>query len=261
MTKITFDIKKSIEQNAAVYFEKAKKARKKLEGAKKAFKKSQDKLNLLNEKKKKIVLTEKRAEKPVRRKEWYEKFRWFFSSEGFLCIGGRDATTNDIIIKKHADKEDIVFHTDMAGSPFFVIKANNKKISPKTMEEAAQATASYSRAWRLGLSSLDVFYVKPEQLTKEARSGEYLGKGAFMVKGKTNYMHPTIGIAIGVKDNRIIGGPVNAIKTNSEKFVIIRQGKEKTSEIAKKIKKIIGGSIDEITLFIPAGGSRIQKTK
>ena len=261
MTKITIDIGKSVEQNAAVYFEKAKKARKKLEGAKKAFKKSQDKLNLLNEKKKKIVLTEKTAEKPVRKKEWYEKFRWFFSSEGFLCIGGRDATTNDIIIKKYTDKEDIVFHTDMAGSPFFVIKANNKKISQKTMEEAAQATASYSRAWRLGLSSLEVFYVKPDQLTKKANSGEYIGKGAFMVKGKTNYMHPILEVAIGIKENTIIGGPVNAIKTNSDKFVVLKQGKEKTSEIAKKIKKSIGGSIDEITLFIPAGGSRIQKAK
>ncbi len=238
MTKITLDIKKSIEQNAAVYFEKAKKARKKLEGAKKALKKIQNKLELLKEKKNK-----------------------FFSSEGFLCIGGRDATTNDIIIKKYTDKNDIVFHTDMAGSPFFVVKANNKKISPKTMEEAAQATASYSRAWRLGLSSLEVFYVKPEQLTKEARSGEYLGKGAFMVKGKTNYLHPMLEIAVGIKENRIIGGPINAIKVNSEKFIIIKQGKEKTSEIAKKIKKIIGGSIDEITLFIPAGGSRIKKTK
>ncbi len=261
MTKITLDIKKSIEQNAAVYFEKAKKARKKLEGAKKALKKIQNKLELLKEKKNKESLTEKRTEKPVRKKEWYEKFRWFFSSEGFLCIGGRDATTNDIIIKKYTDKNDIVFHTDMAGSPFFVIKANNKKISSKTMEEAAQATASYSRAWRLGLSSLEVFYVKPEQLTKEARSGEYLGKGAFMVKGKTNYLHPMLEIAVGIKENRIIGGPINAIKVNSEKFIIIKQGKEKTSEIAKKIKKIIGGSIDEITLFIPAGGSRIKKTK
>jgi len=261
MARLILDIKKSVEQNAAVYFEKAKKSRKKLEGAKKAFEKSQDKLILLNEKKKKIVSSEKITEKPVRKKEWYEKFRWFLSSEGFLCIGGRDATTNDIIIKKHADKNDIVFHTDMAGSPFFVIKANNSKISQKTMEEAAQATASYSRAWRLGLSSLEVFYVKPEQLTKKANSGEYIAKGAFMVVGKTNYIHPVLEIAVGIKDNVIIGGPVNAIKTNSEKFVIIKQGKEKTSEIAKKIKKIIGGSIDEITLFIPAGGSRIQKTK
>ena len=261
MTRISLDIKKSIEKNAAVYFEKAKKARKKLEGAKKALKKIQNKLELLKEKKNKESLTEKRAEKIPRKKEWYEKFRWFFSSEGFLCIGGRDATTNDIIIKKYSDKEDIVFHTDMAGSPFFVIKAAKKKIGSKTMEETAQATASYSRAWRLGLSSLDVFYVRPDQLTKEANSGEYIAKGAFMVKGKTNYMHPILEVAIGIKENRIIGGPVNAIKTNSDKFIVLKQGKEKTSEIAKKIKKIIDGSIDEITLFIPAGGSRIQKIK
>jgi len=261
MARLILDIKKSVEQNAAVYFEKAKKSRKKLEGAKKALKKIQNRLELLKEKKDKNSLTEKRTEKTQRKKEWYEKFRWFFSSEGFLCIGGRDATTNDIIIKKHADKNDIVFHTDMAGSPFFVIKAGEKKIGQGTMEEAAQATASYSRAWRLGLSSLEVFYVRPDQLTKEASPGEYIAKGAFMVKGKTNYMHPILEIAVGIKDNRIIGGSVNAVKNNSEKFVIIKQGKEKTSEIAKKIKKIIGGSIDEITLFIPAGGSRIQKTK
>ncbi len=261
MARIALNLKKSIEQNAAVYFEKAKKAKKKLEGAKEALKKIQDRLELLKERQDKEGLALKRTEKIPRKKEWYEKFRWFFSSEGFLCIGGRDATTNDIIIKKHADKDDIVFHTDMAGSPFFVIKANNKKIGLKTMEEAAQATASYSRAWRLGLSALDVFYVRPDQLTKEAGSGEYISKGAFMVKGKTNYMHPVLEIAVGIKDNRIIGGPVNAVKNNSEKFVVIGQGKEKTSETAKKIKKIIGGSIDEITFFIPAGGSRIQKTK
>jgi len=118
MARLILDIKKSVEQNAAVYFEKAKKSRKKLEGAKKALKKIQNRLELLKEKKDKNSLTEKRTEKTQRKKEWYEKFRWFFSSEGFLCIGGRDATTNDIIIKKHADKNDIVFHTDMAGSPF-----------------------------------------------------------------------------------------------------------------------------------------------
>ncbi|MDD5086524.1 MAG: NFACT RNA binding domain-containing protein [Candidatus Nanoarchaeia archaeon] len=261
MEKITLDIKKSVEQNASIYFEKSKKSKKKLEGALNALKKSKEKLELLKEKKQKADVSKKENETVKSKKEWYEKFRWFYSSEGFLCIGGRDATTNDIIIKKHAEKDDVVFHTDMAGSPFFVIKAYNKKIGEATMQETAQATASYSRGWRLGLSTLDVFYVKPEQLTKTPRSGEYIGKGAFIVKGKTEYLHPNLQAAIGIKNEKIIGGPVNAIKKNSDKFIIINQGKEKASDTAKKIKKIIGGDLDEIIAFIPPGGSKIQKPK
>ncbi len=261
MEKITLDIKKSVEQNASVYFEKSKKSKKKLEGALIALKKSREKLKALKEKKETTEKKIQEIKKAKPKKEWYEKFRWFYSSEGFLCIGGRDATTNDIIIKKHAENDDIVFHTDMAGSPFFVIKADNKKIGEATMQEAAQATASYSRGWRLGLSTLDVFYVKPEQLTKTPRAGEYIGKGAFIVKGKTEYLHPNLQAAIGIKNEKIIGGPVNAIKKNSDKFVIINQGKEKASDTAKKIMKIIGGNLDDIISFIPPGGSKVQKPK
>ena len=46
---------------------------------------------------------EKKLERKKSR-EWFEKFHWFYTSEGFLCIGGRDSTSNEIIIKKHTDK-------------------------------------------------------------------------------------------------------------------------------------------------------------
>ena len=96
--KIRLLVNKSLEQNAAIYYEKAKKAKKKLKGAQDALAKSKQKLEQFQTKAAKKV----RIEKPTpTKKEWYEKFRWFFSSEGFLCIGGRDATTNEIIIKKH----------------------------------------------------------------------------------------------------------------------------------------------------------------
>ena len=192
-------------------------------------------------------------------KEWYEKFRWFISSEGFLVIGGRDSTTNEIIIKKHADKDDLVFHTDMAGSPFFVVKAERKKIGEQTLKETANATASYSRAWKLGIAMTDVFYVKPDQVTKEANTGEYVQKGAFIIRGKTNYISSELKVAIGLKDGKIIGGPVAAIKPNSEKLVIITQGNDKPSDAAKKVRhKLGGGDLDEIIRFLPSGGCRVD---
>jgi len=258
--KIELDLKKSVEENAEAYFEKAKKAKKKIDGAEEALKRAEDKLKKIKDKKIKIKEEfEAKAEKKKRKKEWYEKFRWFTSSEGFLVIGGRDATTNEIVIKKHTDKEDIVFHTDMAGSPFFVIKTEGKT-ADKTLQEVADATLCYSRAWKLGLSTTDVFWVKPDQVTKEAQQGEFLPKGAFMIRGKTNYIHPKINIAVGItKQGLIMGGPLEAIKKNCEKYVEIEQGKEKSSDTAKKIRAKIGGELDDIIAALPSGGVRIKK--
>src|SRR3989338_3050496 len=104
MTRLTLDLTKGIEENAAVYFEKAKKIKKKIEGAEAALNENLKKLRQLEEKRDKFALEQSKKEKLKERKpEWYEKFRWFVSSEGFLVIGGRDATSNEIVIKKHTD--------------------------------------------------------------------------------------------------------------------------------------------------------------
>jgi len=263
MVEIILDISKSVEKNAEEYYEKAKKAKKKYTGAEKALKESIEKLEKLKKEKEKILKKIKEEEKEKLKKkpkkEWYEKLRWFITSSGFLAIGGRDATTNEIVIKKHTDKEDLVFHTDMAGSPFFVIKTKGKKVDDLAIQETAQATASYSRAWKIGLATLDVFYVKPEQVSKTTEAGEYMAKGSFMIRGKTTYVHPNIKLAIGTKQGKIMGGPISAIKKNCEKYIIIAQGKEKASDVAKKIRKLIGGELDDIIRAMPAGGVRIAK--
>jgi len=105
--EIKLSLKKSIEQNAAGYFEKAKKSRKKIAGAKKIIEEQKRALEKLKRKKAEEIEKERQRQeylktKAERRKEraWYEKFRWFFTSEGFLAIGGRDATSNEIVVKK-----------------------------------------------------------------------------------------------------------------------------------------------------------------
>ena len=258
--QIEIYLNKSVDENAGIYFNLAKKAKKKLKGAKEALSKTEQDLEKLKKQEDKFrVEVEKKQARKERKKEWYEKFHWFFSSEDFLCIGGKDATSNEIVVKKHMDKEDIVLHTDMAGSPFFVIK-NGQEATEKTIQEAAQAVAVYSRAWKLGHSTADVFYVKPEQVSKEAQAGEALAKGSFMVRGKTEYFHPKLEYAIGLVDQQIIGGPLAAVKKKTENFVKVISGKEKKSALAKKIKsKLKGGDLDEIIKFLPAGGGMIKK--
>ncbi|MBI2664416.1 DUF814 domain-containing protein [Candidatus Woesearchaeota archaeon] len=254
--EISLDIRKTIDENAASYFEAAKKAKRKLAGAEKALEKSQQQLELLLQKKG-LAAVEKSG-KSAREKKWYEKFRWFVSSEGFLCVGGRDAATNEIVVKKHAENNDIVFHAQMQGSPFFVVKAENKKVGQNTLEEAAIATAAFSRAWKLGLSHADVFYVKPEQLSRSPKPGEYLEKGSFIIKGKTADMLAELKLAVGMADDgSIMCGPVAAVRKQCKNFVEIRQGSEKTSAAAKKIQHRIGGELDEIIRALPSGGVKL----
>jgi predicted ribosome quality control (RQC) complex YloA/Tae2 family protein len=53
---------------------------------------------------------------------WFEKFYWFISSENFLVISARDSQQNEMLIKKYTRKDDIVFHTQIQGSAFTVVK-------------------------------------------------------------------------------------------------------------------------------------------
>ena len=250
--EVEIDLNKSIEENAGIYFDLSKRAKKKLAGAKAALEESREKLaKLLKEEEKFREAEKQKGEKSAQKREWYEKFHWFISSEGFLCIGGKDATSNEIIIKKHLEKDDLVLHTDMAGSPFFLIK-NGHEAKEKTIQEAAQAVAVYSRAWKLGHTIADVFYVNPEQVSKEARSGEYIGKGSFMIYGKTNYMHPVLEYAIGLVNAQIIGGPESAVKEKTNNYLMVVPGRNKKSLLAKKIKaKLKGGDLDDIIRFLP----------
>lgn len=260
MVDIEIDLQKSVEQNAGIYFERSKKAKKKAEGTLKALEESKKKLAQLQKEEHTFVAEEeKKLLKKERKKEWYEKFHWFISSDGFLCIGGKDSTTNEIIIKKHLEKDDVVFHTDMAGSPFFIIK-DGQKAAEITLQEAAQATAAYSKAWKLGHTIADVFYVNPDQVSKEAKSGEFMAKGSFMIRGKTNYLHPSVELAIGKVEDQVIGGPESAIKKQTATYVLIIPGEEAKGPLTKKIKHALGGGeLNDIMNFLPAGGGQIKK--
>ena len=263
--RLTLALNKSVEQNAEECFQKAKKFKKKLEGIKSAVAKFKAELqNLeLNKEKFEEEFEAKQIERETPKislepKKWYHSFRWFISSEGFLCVGGRDAGTNEILIKRYSEKEDFVFHTELPGSPFFLIKTKGEKLGEKlteaTLNEVAVATASYSKAWKLGIVVADVYCISQEQVKKEIG----LPKGSFMIIGKRNYFRVALKIAVGVLETQeVMGGPIDAVKTLCNKYFIIEQGKDKPSDAAKKIQKHLGANIDDIIRVIPAGECKV----
>lgn len=288
MIKISLFINKSVEQNAAIYFEAAKKAKRKTEGAKKTidlykkklvqaqkdkkvFEEQQQKKKQSENEQKEVLAGKKAKEK------WYHKLRWFYSSTGFLAIGGRDAATNELVVKKHASPKDIVLHTGISGSPFVVIKHAEKidgskehEIDKPAIEEAAIFCASFSKAWKLGIGIIDVFYVNPEQVSKEAMSGEFIARGSFMIYGKKNYfrVEPKISLCVMKEkdgETAIMSGPLTAVQKHAlnGKFIVLEQGDEKPSDLAKQIQAKLetqkyGITLDEIIRVLPAGGGKLK---
>src|ERR671923_36848 len=82
-------------------------------------------------------------------KEWYERYRWFITTDGLLAIGGRDASSNSALIRKHLTEHDIVFHAEVHGSPFFIVKNAAAQVQQKdkieaSFQQVAQATVAFS---------------------------------------------------------------------------------------------------------------------
>src|ERR687891_310453 len=219
-------------------------------------------------------------------REWYERYRWFITTDGLLVIGGRDASSNSALIRKHLTEHDIVFHAEVHGSPFFLIKnaaafaATQEGTINSSLHEVAQATISFSRAWKDGLSSADAYWVMAEQVKKGAPTGQFLPKGSFVIEGKRNFMKGLeLKLSIGVtKENdnyKIICGPVESIKSKSIIHSILLPGTVDPMHAAKKIKsELINNSqnnaeiaesikhisLDEFVRALPTGQSRLSFT-
>ena len=219
-------------------------------------------------------------------REWYERYRWFITTDGLLVIGGRDASSNSALIRKHLTEHDIVFHAEVHGSPFFIIKnaaafaATQESTINSSLHEVAQATISFSRAWKDGLSSADAYWVMAEQVKKGAPTGQFLPKGSFVIEGKRNYIKGVeLRLAIGIMqlNNRetLLCGPEEAVKKRSIFYTVLLQGGVDPMNAAKKVKsefvKIAGEntkiaesikhvSLDEFVRALPTGQSRLSFT-
>ena len=254
---IELDIRKTVEENAATYFEKSKKAKRKLAGVKEIIAKTRQKIQDLEElHQEEEEHHEQKRLNPPAKKEWFEKFRWCISSDGFLIIGGRDATTNEIVIKKYTDPDDLVFHTETPGSPFVIIKNPDKQIIPDaTKEEAAQLCGIFSKQWKAERSVGEIFMITPSQVSKEAKSGEYISKGSFMISGHRTFYHPDLNPAIVVNNGTVMCGPLTSVKAYATKntlpFLELTNGQEKLSTLAKTIQKQLGGQVDDIIRALP----------
>ncbi len=280
--------RKTLYENAAEFYDRGKRAKQKMQSVATALKDSKNQLVEIEKKLTEVEALKQAApaealeeleSRRIEAKEWFEKFRWFTSSEGFMVVAGKDVVTNEVLIKKYTDSYDVVFHAEIVGAPFAVVKTGGKEPTAQALKEAAEFAASLSRAWRENMGSVDVYWVKPEQLGKGGPSGEFVPHGAFAVAGKRNWMRGTplrlaIGIVEGKEGNRFIGGPVDAVKAKTKAYLTIVPGDAEGKELLKQVlrsltlklpkeqrQRLLKTSIESIREFVPYAKGRIEAHK
>ncbi len=254
--------KKSINENAGIYYDKAKKAREKLEGARNSILETKDKLAKAMEDSAKKKKRKKREKKQF----WFERYRWFISSDGNLVIAGRDARTNDKVVKRYLTDKDRYAHAEIHGAPSVVIKNKNGEISEETLEEACEFALAFSKAWNAKIGAGRAYWVLPDQVSKTPPSGEFLPRGAFIIRGKRNFF-PNIELRLAVGKlvyedvEKMMCGPVSAIEAQCECHVVFEPGDLKKSTFIGKLCKIFDVEQEEVARILPPGDVNMVGSK
>jgi predicted ribosome quality control (RQC) complex YloA/Tae2 family protein len=274
--EIKLTLSKDVNANANFYFDKSKKLKNKVPGIDKIIVKTKQDISEFDLKKEEY-LQKKEKNKLLsahKRAEWFDKFRYTYTSSGFLMVFGKDSGSNEVLLKRHLEENDLVLHTELAGSPFGVIKNARDKISKEDLIEAGTMIACFSKQWKRGFGNADAFWVYPEQVSKTANSGEYIAKGAFMVRGTKNFLkNLNLRICLGVKKNELItdegekheiedlfSGSEQAVrKACGARMVRVEPGQTNYKALNKEVRSRLKMHVEDLPKYIPNGSKILKK--
>ena len=291
---VTLYADKTVHQNAQKYFQDARTLKEKSKGARKALENTENAKSKQEKRRKKDVAAGRVRGIQRSKKFWFEKYRWAILDNGHIIVGGRDARGNDTIVRKHLNSNDLYIHADLHGAPSCSLKLKDgftimgdisesqngiksmqiaqnlgegvddaRGLDGNIIAQAAQIAVCWSRAWGSGGAAATAFHVRPSQVSKQTESGESLGRGSFVVRGKRTWhrdMNLEIGMGIGVINGvpLPVCGTVETISKAFEKWIKIIPGREKKESIANKIAKATGLIQDDVLASLPPGGCSIE---
>jgi predicted ribosome quality control (RQC) complex YloA/Tae2 family protein len=261
VSDVILDFRISVEENAGNYYDKAKKAREKLEGAKKSLEETKSKLDRIGVEKE----DKKRRVKRQTKLFWFEKYRWFISSDGNIVIAGRDAKTNDKVVKKYLSDKDRYAHAEIHGAPSVVVKNKDGEFSDRTLKEACEFALTFSKAWNAKIGAGTAYWVLPDQVSKTPPSGEFLPRGAFIVRGRKNTLtNIELRLAVGKIEyegvEKVMCAPLSAVETHCESYIVFEPGEMKKSSFIRKICDILNVEREEVQRILPPGDVKVVRT-
>ena len=256
--KVTLDYTKNIDANASDIYQRGKEIGEKAVRAEDALKESEEQLERrLKGFAKAKALAAGRAQ-PTKQ-FWFERYKWFITSNGLMVLAGRDAHTNDQVVKKHLKEQDVYVHADVHGAPSVIIK-NGGTAKDTDLREACVFALTQSKAWSSSVPEGSAFWVWPDQVSKTPQAGEFVPRGAFIIRGKRNYeYHLPMQLAVGEityeSTRKVMCAPAEVMEKMSQKYLIIAPTKAKDKKKNAEIAKLFGVPEEEISRIVPPGDS------
>jgi len=259
---VTLDYTKGLDANASDIYQDSKEIGEKGKHAEEALNQSRTELAKIEKGLEKQRIANAGKAQPTKQ-FWFERFKWFFTSEGKLVIAGRDTHTNDGVVKKHLKEKDLYAHTDIHGAPSTILK-DGASATPEELREACQFATAQSKGWVAAVSEGSAYWVYPDQVSKTPNPGEFVPRGAFIIRGKRNYeYHLPMELAVGEiyyqNARKVMCGPEQCFK-DCERMLIIRPAKSKT-RLTGEIAKRFNVPEEEISRILPPGDIEIIREK
>ena len=252
-----------VNYNTNILYERAKKLREKARRGQEAVAESKRKLADAIKKGDEA----KQSGKQQRREKrfWFEKYRWFITSEGCLAMGGKDARSNEDVVAKRLRQGDRYVHADIHGAPSVVVRMEDG-CGEQSLKEAGQFSLCMSKAWGADIGSGAAYWVTPEQVSKTPQAGEFLAKGAFVIRGKRNYFKDLeLKLAVGEIRyegvEKLVCAPAESITAVTERYVVIAPGKARKEEVAKEIARLFEWPVDSVVSILPPGPAEILEKR
>jgi len=258
---VTLDYTKGLDANASDIYQRGKDLGEKAKRAKDALKESQAELEKRQkgfDKAKALALTRAQPTKQF----WFERYKWFITSSGKLVIAGRDAHSNDNIVKKHLKEKDVFAHADVHGAPSVILK-DGLEATSEDLREACSFALTQSKAWVAALMEGAAFWAYPDQVSKTPNPGEFVPRGAFIVRGKRNYEHH-LKMELGIGEIQYMGtrkimcGPVELFE-KCERYFVLNPGRGKSGRKAGELAKEFQVPEEEISRILPPGDVEIMQ--
>jgi predicted ribosome quality control (RQC) complex YloA/Tae2 family protein len=281
--QVLLELDATVHQNAQRYFESARKQKNKTSGAVQALEDTERKLKRARKNEAKQKASGKLNRLKRSKRMWFEQHRWGMVEGGHLIVGGKDAKGNDAVVKKHLAGDDMYLHADLHGAPSCSLRASQgfaleerrpahlpedipayrlvdkletPSLDEKKLEQAAVLALSWSRAWNGGGAHGTVYSVKPAQVSKSAQTGEFVGKGAFVIRGqRTWYKDMDVRIGIGIIAVNgvplVVSGTPEHVQNMCPRYAILTPGMTKKDQLANKIYRNTGLSTDDLLAVLP----------
>jgi predicted ribosome quality control (RQC) complex YloA/Tae2 family protein len=264
--RVPLSLERSPRESARELFEEVKRQQTKLAGARAALAETEARRTGAMAR----PAPRTRASEPRRSKlHWFERFRWFVSSEGAVVIAGRDAATNDLMVRRNLKDGDRYVHADLHGAASVIVKhpaPGAPELTDLTLREAGQWAVVFSKAWRAGLASASAFWVEPDQVSKAGASGEFVARGAWAIHGSKNVLRD-LPMEIGVGtvdyegDQLWSSAPPSALRARGALRATLIPGDERERPAVEvALAAELGLARDRLQSLLPAGGIAVRRT-